>query len=109
MATTQCYWKSSKMAKFSFLSNVAMAAAGAYALTRYSPGHAPIVNLNPYSTFSIIYSLILAWKIVYHMFLYPKWLSPLNKLPKPPAGGSWYNGFFWECFGTGTGEMETMW
>ncbi|KAK8105209.1 cytochrome p450 monooxygenase [Apiospora kogelbergensis] len=74
------------MAKFSFLSNVAMAAAGAYALTRYSPGHAPIVNLNPYSTFSIIYSLILAWKIVYHMFLYPKWLSPLNKLPKPPAG-----------------------
>ncbi|KAK7952862.1 cytochrome P450 [Apiospora saccharicola] len=74
------------MAIISLPYNVAVAAAGAYSLTRYAPEYTHLVSANPYTIFSILYSLILAWKIVYHVFLYPKWLSPLNKLPKPPAG-----------------------
>ncbi|KAI0116056.1 cytochrome P450 [Hypoxylon sp. NC0597] len=91
---------------------LAQAAAGGatYALIRYRPLPDGVIlaNATPIKAFIAIYSIILFGWVLYSRVLYPKWLSPLNKLPKP-TGGSWWNGHFKQCFSVGTGETEAKW
>ncbi|KAI1088066.1 cytochrome P450 [Rostrohypoxylon terebratum] len=88
----------------------ATAGAATYALVRYRPLPEGVFlsNASHVKTFFVIYSIILFGWVLYSRFVYPKWLSPLNKLPKP-TGGSWWNGHFIQCFSVGTGETEAGW
>ncbi|KAI2618236.1 cytochrome P450 [Hypoxylon sp. NC1633] len=61
-----------------------------------------------FKTFAVLYFVVSVGWVAYARFIYPKWLSPLNKLPKP-TGGSFWNGHFKQSFSVGTGEAERRW
>ncbi|KAI1371136.1 cytochrome P450 [Hypoxylon crocopeplum] len=83
-------------------------AGAAYTMVRYAPEGTFFARSSYPKVFFILYSVVLVAWTVYARFIHPKYLNPLNKLPKP-SGGSWWNGHFMQCFSVGTGETEARW
>jgi prolipoprotein diacylglyceryltransferase len=64
---------------------LAVAAASAYALTRYSPSYKDQSTL---AFFLAIYGVLTFARLVYSVVLWPKLFSPLRHLPRAPVRGS---------------------
>lgn len=62
-----------------------------------------------YALFWCVWLAHAAGLLFYSVILWPKYLSPLRRLPEPTEGRSWWNGYGQRAFFGAKGEPVAQW
>ncbi|KAH6671278.1 cytochrome P450 monooxygenase-like protein [Halenospora varia] len=91
---------------FKFFS--AISATSSYLLVKYKPGALLFSNPTYIGTFFQLWVLQFILFLTYRVIIWPKFLSPVQKIPSPP-GESWWNGQAAAIFKEHTGAPMARW
>ncbi|KAG9228083.1 cytochrome P450 monooxygenase-like protein [Amylocarpus encephaloides] len=91
-----------------FKSLMAVSAISSYYLVNYQPNVLLFAEPTVVGTFAQLFTLQFFLWAVWKVVIWPKFVSPLRKLPSP-SGGSWWNGQFNTIFKNTTGIPMAEW